>query len=87
MNPLVIDNDDNTIINGETLLHLFLEWIDDEESFLNYLDDNYTPSRLYYIMTKNPNFKQDIMIDYLKWCLYLAQDKEDLILCDVQPIF
>lgn len=87
MSPLVIDNDDNTIINGASLIHLFLEWINDEESFLNYLDDNYTPSELYYIMTKNPNFEQDMITNYLFWCLDNAQDEEDLILCDVQPIF
>ena len=87
MNPLVIDNDDNTVINGASLLHLFLEWINDEESFLNYLDDNYTPSELYYIITKNPNFEQDMITNYLFWCLNNAQDEEDLVLCDVQPIF
>lgn len=46
MNPLLIDNDNNTIINGEVLVTLFLDWINDNESLMNYIDNNYNVSCL-----------------------------------------
>ena len=87
MNPLVIDNDDNTIVNGEELIRLVLRWINDNDRFIDYLEQHYTAGELYSALLKNPNFKQDMMIEYLQWCLYLVEDEEDIILCDVQPIF
>lgn len=88
MSPLVIDNDDNTIVNGEALIRLVLEWVNDNDSFINYLEQYYTAGELYLALAKNPNFKQSVMVEYLEWRLELEEDEaEDIVLCDVQLIF
>lgn len=88
MNPLVIDNDDNTIVNGEALIRLVLNWINDNQGFIDYLEIHYSAGELYLALTKDPDFKQNIMIKYLAWRLGLAENEtEDIVLCDVKPIF
>lgn len=86
MNPLVIDNDDNTVINGETLIELFLDWINDNESIMNYIDNTYSASEIWSALGSD-EFKKQMIKEYLLKCLDNAQDTEDLILCDIQPIF
>lgn len=86
MSPLVIDNDDNTVINGETLVGLFLDWINDNESIMDYIDNNYSASEIWSALGSD-KFKAQMIKEYLLERLDNAQDEKDLIICDVQPIF
>lgn len=85
MNPLLIDNDNNTIINGEVLVTLFLDWINDNESLMNYIDNNYNVSELWSALNVD-EIKTQMIKEYLLERLDSAQDEENLIFCDVQQI-
>lgn len=85
MNPLVIDNFTDEIVNGQELITLFSSWINDKASFCAYLDMYTSASELY--LSLKAGEEEKIIAGYLRWKLELMREETDLILCDVQPIF